>query len=129
MDDSNNLTMRGGMGMINGLAKAGAKAGTIGRMRLGATPSQRTIPRLCRRGMETQNSLMTVSLMYSCTHCFLVPRARKHLRVAGDLDRFAIDGGRERFLEYLKTKMGIRRPTGRGSGIQEVHLRNQTCEG
>ena len=45
----NNLTMRGGMGMINGLVKAGAKAGTIGRIRLGATPSQRTIPRLCPR--------------------------------------------------------------------------------
>ena len=38
---SNNLTMRGGMGMISGLVKAG----TTGRMRLGAIPSQRTIPR------------------------------------------------------------------------------------
>ena len=53
--------MCGGMGIINGLVEAGAKAGTIGRMRLGATPSQRTIPRLCRRGMETQNSLVTMS--------------------------------------------------------------------
>ena len=44
---SNNLTMRGGMGMIGGLIKAGTKAGTIGRMRLGTIPSQRTIPRLC----------------------------------------------------------------------------------
>ena len=49
--------------MINGLVKAGAKAGTSGRMRLG----QRTIPRLCQRGMETQNSLMTMSLMSPCT--------------------------------------------------------------
>ena len=30
--------------------------------------------------------------------------------MAGDLDRFAVDGGIEQFLEYLKTKMGIRRP-------------------
>ena len=49
-------------------------------------------------------------------HCFrvsrlisgLTGRAREHLRMAGDLDRFAIDGGLE---EYFKTKMGIRRPT------------------
>ena len=38
-----------------------------GLMRLGAIPSQRTIPRLCQRGMETRNSLMTMSLMSSCT--------------------------------------------------------------
>ena len=45
-------------------------------------------------------------------HCFLVPRlisgltgrAREHLRMAGDLDRFAVDGGLEQFLEHLKTK-------------------------
>ena len=30
--------------------------------------------------------------------------------MAGDLDRFAVDGGHEQFLEYLKTKMGVRRP-------------------
>ena len=30
--------------------------------------------------------------------------------MAGDLHRFAVDGGLEHFLEYLKTKMGIRRP-------------------
>ena len=58
--------------------------------------------------------------MSSCTkeariqviHCFLVPRlisgltgqAREHLRMAGDLDRLAVDGGLEHFLEYLKTK-------------------------
>ena len=59
--------MLGGVEMINGLAKAGPKAGKIGRMHLGATPSQRTIPRLCRRGMESQDSLMTTSLMSSCT--------------------------------------------------------------
>ena len=59
--------MRGGIGMISGLVKAGAKAGTSGRMRLGAVPSQRTIPRLCQRGMETHNSLMTVSLISSGT--------------------------------------------------------------
>ena len=52
-------------GMVTGLVKAGTKAGTIGRMRLGATPRQRTIPRLCQRGMETQNSLMTLRLMFS----------------------------------------------------------------
>ena len=100
--------------MINGLAKGGAKAETIGRTHLEATPSQRTIPRLCRLGMETQNSLTTESdvLMYKRgsnpgDHCFLVPRlisgltgwAREHLRKAGDLDRFAVDGGLEQFLE------------------------------
>ena len=60
---SNNLTKRGGMGMISGLVKAG----TTGLMRRGAIPSQRTIPRLCERGLETRNSLMTMSLMSSCT--------------------------------------------------------------
>ena len=43
---------------------------------------------------------------------FLVPRllsgltgqAKEHLKMAGDLDRFAVDGGLEQFLEYLKTK-------------------------
>ena len=53
--------MLGGMEVIHGLVEAG----TIGRMRLGAIRSQRTNPRLCRRGMETQNSLMTMSLMSS----------------------------------------------------------------
>ena len=48
--------------------------------------------------------------------------------MAGDLDRFAVDGGLEQFLEYLKTKMGIRRPQEEQNGIQEVHLRDQTCE-
>ena len=70
-------------------------------------------------------------------HCFLVPRlisglsvrAREHLRMAGDLDRFPVGGGLEQFLEYLKTKNGKSSTTGRVSGIQEVHLRNQTCEG
>ena len=54
------MMMSGDMKTISGMAEAGAKAGTIGRLRLGVTPSQRTTPRLCRRGMETQNSLMTV---------------------------------------------------------------------
>ena len=61
------MMMSGGMKTISGMAEAGAKAGTIGRLRLGVTPSQRTTPRLCRRGKETQNSLMTMSLMSSCT--------------------------------------------------------------
>ena len=40
---SNNLMMMsGGMKTISGMAEAGAKAGTIGRLRLGVTPSQRT---------------------------------------------------------------------------------------
>ena len=47
--------------------KSGTKAGTVGRLRLGAIPSQRTIPRPCHRGKETRNSLMTVSWMSSCT--------------------------------------------------------------
>ena len=117
--------------MISGLAKAGTKAGTTGRMHLGATPSQRRIPRLCRRGMETQNSLMTMCLMSSCTRCsnpggrcFLYPRL-----TYGLTDRFAVDGGLEQFLEYLKTKIGIRRPQVEGIAFKKVHLRNQTCEG
>ena len=102
--------MRGGMVLTSGLVKAGTKAGTIGRMRLGAVPSQRTIPRLCQRGVETRNSLMFDVLMYKRgsnpgDHCLLVPRfisglsgrAREHLRMAGDLDRFAVDGGLEQF--------------------------------
>ena len=60
-------------------------------------------------------------------HCFFVPRlisgltgwAREHLRMAGDLDRFAVDGGLERFLEYLKTKMGIRRPQEEGLAFKK----------
>ena len=47
-------------------------------------------------------------------HCFQVSRlisglsgrAREHLRMAADPDRFAVDGGLEQFLEYLKTKNG-----------------------
>ena len=58
--------MLGGMEMINGLAKAGAEARTIGGIHLGVTPSEGTIPRLCRRGMETQNISMTMSLLSSC---------------------------------------------------------------
>ena len=64
-------------------------------------------------------------LMYkrgSGDHCFLVPRlisgltgrVREHLRMAVDIDRFAVDGGLEQFLEYLKTQMGIRRPQEEG---------------
>ena len=60
-------------------------------------------------------------------HSFLVPRlisgltgrAREHLRMAGDLDRFAVDGGLEQFLEYLKTKMGIRRPQEEGMAFKK----------
>ena len=68
-------------------------------------------------------------------HCFLVPRlisgltgrAREHLRMAGDLDRFAVDGGLEQFWEWLKKKW-VFVDTGRGNAIQEVQLRDQTCE-
>ena len=57
-------------------------------------------------------------------HCFLVlrlisgltGRARKHLSMAGDLDQFAVDGGLEQFLKYLKTKNGHSSTTGRGNG-------------
>ena len=60
-------------------------------------------------------------------HCFLVPRlisgltgrAREHLRMTGDLDRFAVDGGLEQFLEYLKTKMGIRWPQEDGMAFKK----------
>ena len=39
--------------------------------------------------------------------------------MAGDLDRFAIDGGLEQFLEYLKTKMGVRRTQEEGVAFKK----------
>ena len=39
--------------------------------------------------------------------------------MAGDLDRFAVDGGLEQFLEYLKTKVGIRRPQEEGMALKK----------
>ena len=39
--------------------------------------------------------------------------------MAGDLDRFAVDGGHEQVLEYLKTKMGIRRPQEEGMAFKK----------
>ena len=39
--------------------------------------------------------------------------------MAGDLDRFAVDGGHEQFLEYLKTKMGVRRPQEEGVAFKK----------
>ena len=64
---------------------------------------------------------------YPGDHCFIVPRlisgltggAREHLRMTGDLDRFVIDGGLEQFLEYIKTKMGIRRPCEEGLAFKK----------
>ena len=61
----NKMTVLGAMKMRNALAKVGTEARTIGRIHLGVTPSKRTIPRLCRRGIETQSCLMTMSLMFS----------------------------------------------------------------
>ena len=60
-------------------------------------------------------------------HRFLVPRlisgltgrTREHLRMAGDLDRFAVDGGLEQFLKYLKTQMGIGRPQEEGMAFKK----------
>ena len=60
-------------------------------------------------------------------HCFRVPRliagltgrAREHLRMAGDLDRFAVDGGLEKFLEYPKTKLGICRAQEEGMAFKK----------
>ena len=64
-------------------------------------------------------------------HCFFVPRlifvftgwAMEHLMMAGDLNRFAVDGGLEQFLEYLQTKMGIRRPQ-----EEEMAFKKYICE-
>ena len=101
------------MGMISGLAKAG----TFGRMRLGATPSQRTIHDCANVEWKRKtiddfvfDVLMNKRGSNPGDHCFLVPRlisgltgrAREPLRMAGDLDRFAVDGGLEQFLEWLK---------------------------
>ena len=58
----------------------------------------------------------------------LTGRAREHLRVAGDLDPFVVDGRLEQFLEHFK-KNGCSSTTRGGNGIQEAHVRNQTCEG
>ena len=112
--------MIGGMEMINGLAKAGAKAGAKSTNKPTTVPTWNGDAKLFhdfefdvlmhKRGSNPGN------------HCFLVPRvisgltgrAREHLRMAGDFDRFAVDGGHEQFVGYLKTKMGIRRPQEEG---------------
>ena len=39
--------------------------------------------------------------------------------MAGGLDRLAVDGGLEQFLEYQKTKMGIRRPQEEGIAFKK----------
>ena len=39
--------------------------------------------------------------------------------MAGGLDRLAVDGGLEQFLEYQKTKMGIRRPPKEGFAFKK----------
>ena len=69
-------------------------------------------------------------------HCFLVPclicgltsRAREHLRIAGDLNRFAVSSGLEIFLDYVNANHGNSSTTGRGSGTHELHSRNPMCE-
>ena len=43
------------------------------------------------------------------------------------LIEFAVDGGLEQF-GIPEDKNGYSSTTGRGNGIQEVHLRDQTCE-
>ena len=70
--------------------------------------------------------LMHKSVSNPGDYCFLIPRlisgltarARDHLGMAGDIDRFAVDGGLEQFLEFLKTKMGIRRPQEEGMAFK-----------
>ena len=39
--------------------------------------------------------------------------------MAGDLDHFVFDGGLAQFLEYLKTKMGIRRTQEEGMAFKK----------
>ena len=39
--------------------------------------------------------------------------------MAGDLVRFDVDGGLDQFLEYLKTKIGIRRPLEEGIAFKK----------
>ena len=39
--------------------------------------------------------------------------------MAGDLDRFAVDEGLEKFLQYLKTNVGIRRPQEEGMAFKK----------
>ena len=120
--------------MISGLVKAGAKAGTIGRIRLGATQANEQSHDCATWNEDAKlfDDHKFDVFMYKrgsnpSDHCFLVPRlisgltgrAREHLRMAGDLDRFAVDGGLEQFLAYLKTIMGIRRPQEEGMAFKK----------
>ena len=49
--------------------------------------------------------------------------------MAGDLDRFAFDGGLAQFLEYLKTKMGIRRPQEVGMAFKKYFYEIKRARG
>ena len=50
--------------------------------------------------------------------------------MAGDLDRVAVDGGREQFLEHLKTKMVVRRPEEEGMAFKKYiyEIKRARCE-
>ena len=91
------MMMRGGMKTINGMAEAGAKAGTIGPLCLGVstTPSQRTTHD-CAVDEDAKlyddyefDVLMCKRGSNPCYHCFLFPRlisgltgqAREHLMI------------------------------------------------
>ena len=69
-------------------------------------------------------------------HCFHVShlisgvtgRAIEHFRMAGDLDRFLVDGGLEQFLENLKT-MGFRRPREEGMAFKKYNYEMKRSRG
>ena len=93
------------------MAEAGAKAGTIGRLCLGVSTTAKptrnatAVPTWKGDAKLFDDHVFDVFMYKRGTnpgdHCFLVPRlisgltgqAREHLRMAGDLYRFAVDGG------------------------------------
>ena len=77
-----------------------------------------------KRGSNPGDHCLFASLLISG----LTGRAREHLRMGVALDGFAIDGGLEQVLEHLRQKLVFVDHRKRCSGIQEVHLRNPTCE-
>ena len=101
--------MLGDVEMINGLAKAGAKTGTswsnASWSNTKPTNNPTTVPTWNGDAKLFDDYEFDV-LMYK--RGGLTGRAREHLRMAGDLGRFAVDGGLEQFLEHWKKEWQTR---------------------
>ena len=125
---SNNLTMRGGMGMISGLVKAGVKAGIIWSNASWSNTKPTHNPTTVPAWKEMQNSLMTMYKRGSNPgdHCFLVPRlisgltgwARAHLRTA-DLNLGPPEDKKWAFVDHRKREWHSRSTSTR-SNVREV---------